>query len=294
MARQHNLGRGLDALISTDDIQTVGSSSINEIALDQIRPNPDQPRKDFDPEALAELAASIQKLGIIQPVTLRQMDDGTYQIISGERRFRASQSIGLKTIPAYIKTAQDDAVMEMALIENIQRQDLNAIETALAFQKLSEVYHLTHEQLSERLGKKRATISNYIRLLKLPAEIQMGLKDKKIDMSHARSLITVEQPGEQLKLYEDILKFGYSARQVEDLVRRQTDPSAKGTKATAKKKSKRQLTQEFSELQQQLCDRLGTKVRLKVDEDGKGSIVIPFRNEQKLEEILSSLDRLLN
>jgi len=290
MAKRHDLGRGLDALISTEDIQTVGSSSINEIELARIHPNPNQPRKDFEPEALEELAASIRQIGIIQPVTLRKMDDGSYQIISGERRYRAAKSAGLKSIPAYIKTAEDDNVMEMALIENIQREDLNAIEVALAYQKLSEVYHLTHEKLSERIGKKRATITNYLRLLKLPAEIQMGLKDKKIDMGHARALLSIDSPTAQLALYEDIVRHGYSVRQVESLARRVQE----GLPSKAQRQAgRKQATAAYSELQQLLCDKLGTKVRLTVDENGRGSINIPFKSEKKLEEIMSRLDKIL-
>ena len=179
--KRNALGRGLDALLSMDDVQTEGSSSINEIELDKIVANPNQPRREFAPEALQELADSIREIGIIQPITLRKLDDNTYQIIAGERRFRASQLAGLTTIPAYIRTADDENVMEMALIENIQREDLNAVEIALAYQHLMEEYNLTQERLSERVGKKRATITNYLRLLKLPAPIQMGLQKKHIE-----------------------------------------------------------------------------------------------------------------
>ena len=185
------LGRGLDALITMDDLRTSGSSSISEIELSKIQPNPEQPRSIFEQETLEELAASIRSIGIIQPITLKEMGDDRYMIISGERRYRASLMAGLERIPAYIRTAEDDNVVEMALIENIQREDLNAIEIALAYQKLLDNYNLTQEALSERVGKKRATIANYLRLLKLPAEIQMGLKVKKIDMGHARALIPV-------------------------------------------------------------------------------------------------------
>lgn len=288
MAKKHTLGRGLDALISTDDIRTVGSSSIEEIELDKIQANPYQPRREFNQEALDELAVSIKEIGIIQPITVRKMEDGSYQIISGERRFRASKLAGLESIPAYIKTAEDDLVMEMALIENIQREDLNAIEIALSYQKLSEVYHLTHEKLSERIGKKRTTISNYIRLLKLPAEIQMGLKNKKIDMGHARALINIESPGLQLSIYEEILQNGYSVRKVEELVRAAENP------APSDKKTVRKISGEYKELQQQLSKKFCTKVRLSIDENGKGSITIPFQSEQKLEEILVHFDKLLS
>ena len=213
------LGRGLDALITMDDLRTGGSSSISEIELSKIQPNPEQPRSIFEQETLEELAASIRSIGIIQPITLKEMGDDRYMIISGERRYRASLMAGLERIPAYIRTAEDDNVVEMALIENIQREDLNAIEIALAYQKLLDNYNLTQEALSERVGKKRATVANYLRLLKLPAEIQMGLKDKKIDMGHARALIPVEDPEVQLALYEQILEQGLSVRNVEELVR---------------------------------------------------------------------------
>ena len=202
------LGRGLDALITMDDLKTGGSSSINEIELSKIQPNPEQPRSVFEQEALDELAASIRTLGVIQPITLKEIESDKYMIISGERRYRASLAAGLTSIPAYIRTAEDDNVVEMALIENIQREDLNSIEIALAYQKLIDNYGLTQEKLSERIGKKRTTIANYLRLLKLPAEIQVGLKDKRIDMGHARALIPVDDPEVQLALYEQIIQDG--------------------------------------------------------------------------------------
>ncbi|MBR1733749.1 MAG: ParB/RepB/Spo0J family partition protein, partial [Alloprevotella sp.] len=196
------LGRGLDALIDTaDEIRTSGSSSINEVPLARIKANPDQPRHEFDPAALDELAESIRQLGIVQPITLRQMDDGTYQIIAGERRWRASRLAGLQTIPAYIRTADDEKVMQMALVENIQREDLNAIEVALAYQKLIEQYKLTQAELSEKVGKNRATVANTLRLLKLPAPVQMALRNKKIDQGHARAILGVDEPSLQLRLF---------------------------------------------------------------------------------------------
>ena len=194
------LGRGLDALISNEEVKTSGSSSINEIELDKISVNPNQPRREFDPIALQELADSIAEIGIIQPITLRKLNEDSYQIIAGERRYRASILAGLKTIPAYIRTADDENVMEMALIENIQREDLNSLEIALAYQHLIEQYELTQERLSERIGKKRTTIANYLRLLKLPAPIQVALKNKEIDMGHARALLTLEDPKNQIRI----------------------------------------------------------------------------------------------
>ena len=185
--KRNALGRGLDSLISMDDVQTGGSSAINEIPVEQIAPNPDQPRNFFDETALEELAMSIRELGIIQPLTLRKVAADSYQIISGERRYRAAKLAGLDTVPAYIRTATDTELTEMALIENIQREDLNAIEIALTFKKLIEQYKLTQERLSERIGKKRATIANFLRLLRLPAEVQLGLRDRLVDMGHARA-----------------------------------------------------------------------------------------------------------
>ena len=208
--KRNALGRGLDSLISMDDIQTGGSSAINEIDLDSISPNPEQPRTTFDEESLNELATSIRELGIIQPLTLRETADGRYQIISGERRYRAARLAGLSTVPAYIREANESELTEMALIENIQREDLNAIEIALTFKKLIEQYHLTQEQLSARIGKKRATIANFLRLIKLPAEVQLGLRDKRVDMGHARALLAVDDPKMQLKLYNEILRRGLS------------------------------------------------------------------------------------
>lgn len=290
MAKRHDLGRGLGALISTEEVQTVGSSSISEIPLSQIHPNPNQPRQEFEAEALEELAASIRQLGIIQPITLRKISEGNYQIISGERRYRASKSIGLENIPAYIKTTEDEQVMEMALIENIQREDLNAIEVALAYQKLLEVYNLTHEKLSERLGKKRATITNYLRLLKLPAIIQIGLKDKKIEMGHARALAGIEDSQWQLALYDDIVKHGLSVRKVEEIIKTNSPEALARKQSDKQAKKKAQL--EYVELQKLLSEKLGTKVKLNIDTKGKGSISIPFKSEKKLEEILACLDRI--
>ena len=212
------IGRGLDALIDTADIETQGSSNLNEIALNLIDPNPNQPRREFDEGALEELAASIREIGLVTPITLRQADNNRYQIIAGERRWRASQMAGLKSVPAYIRTVEDDSVMEMALVENIQREDLNAIEIALAYQHLAESTGMTQERISSRVGKSRTSVTNYMRLLKLPAQIQMALKNKEIDMGHARTLLSLESPSAQLKLFKDIQRNGYSVRKVEEIV----------------------------------------------------------------------------
>lgn len=282
------LGRGLDALITMDDLKTGGSSSISEIELSKIQPNPEQPRTVFEEEALDELATSIRALGVIQPITLREISPEKYMIISGERRYRASLKAGLTQIPAYIKTADDENVVEMALIENIQREDLNSIEIALAYQKLIDLYGLTQEKLSERVGKKRATIANYLRLLKLPAEIQMGLKDKKIDMGHARALVPIENPKEQLKLYERILKEGLSVRNVEEHARNAGAEESPKTK----KGKKTLLPEEYTLLQDHLSSFFQAKVKLTYNDKGKGKITIPFGSEEQLEELIGLLDKL--
>lgn len=212
------MGRGLDALISTESVRTQGSSTISEIPLDQIEPNADQPRSLFDSEALQELANSIREIGIIQPITLRQIAENRFQIIAGERRWRASQLAGKTTIPAYIRTIKDENVMEMALVENIQREDLNAIEIALAYEHLLENTGMTQEKVSERVGKSRTAITNYLRLLKLPAQVQMSLQKKEIDMGHARALLALDSPSLQLKVFKEILKNGWSVRKVEEMV----------------------------------------------------------------------------
>ena len=292
--RRNALGRGLDALFSIDEVQAEGSSSINEIDLDKISVNPNQPRRDFDPVALQELADSIAEIGIIQPITLRQVGGDEYQIIAGERRFRASQLAGLKTIPAYIRTADDENVMEMALIENIQREDLNSVEIALAYQHLIDQYGLTQERLSERVGKKRTTIANYLRLLKLPAPIQIGLQNKQIDMGHARALLTLDDPKLQVKIYEEIVQHNYSVRKVEEIVKSLSEGEAikSGGRKIAPKQAK--LPEEFNLLKQQLSGFFQTKVQLTCTEKGKGKISIPFQNEEELERIIGIFDTLKN
>ena len=286
------LGRGLDALITMDDLKTSGSSSISEIELSKIQPNPEQPRSVFEEEALEELATSIRSLGVIQPITLKELEPEKYLIISGERRYRAAQKAGLTCIPAYIRTAEDENIVEMALIENIQREDLNAIEIALAYQRLIENYGLTQEKLSERIGKKRTTIANYLRLLKLPAEIQMGLKDKRIDMGHARALISVEDPEVQLAFYEQILSDGLSVRQVEEMVRSVANGEMKNLKKNGRKSSKEALPEEFNLLREHLSSFFQTKVQLVCNKKGKGKITIPFASEEELEKLISLLDTL--
>ena len=286
------LGRGLDALISTDEIKTSGSSSINEIELDKISVNPNQPRREFDPVALQELADSITEIGIIQPITLRKLNDSTYQIIAGERRYRASIQAGLKTIPAYIRTADDENVMEMALVENIQREDLNSMEIALAYQYLMEQYDMTQEKLSERVGKKRTTIANYLRLLKLPAMIQVALKNKEIDMGHARALLALDDPKTQIRIFNELKNQNYSVRKVEEIVKALTSGESVDCGGKKIRPNNQKLSEEYTLLQKHLCNFFGTKVVLSRSSKGKGKISIPFNNEEDLERIMEILDAL--
>lgn len=292
MALKRNaLGRGLDSLISMNDIQTGGSSAINEIEIDLISPNPDQPRRSFDEETLDELAASIRELGIVQPLSLRDAGDGTYQIIAGERRWRAARIAGLTSVPAYVRTASDSEVTEMALIENIQREDLNAIEVALAFRKLIETYKLTQDRLSERIGKKRATIANHLRLLKLPAEIQLGLRDHKLDMGHARALLSVEDPKEQLKLYNLILKEGLSVRRVEELARQISRQEAPEEPAHGKVKKDNGSYESFAASLKEFSPVPVTFARTS---DGKGSVTFKFKSDEELNKFAALFEKIKN
>ena len=266
------LGRGLDALLNTDEeVQTAGSSNISEVSIEKIQPNPNQPRRDFDDDSLQELANSIRQIGIIQPITLRDMGDGTYIIIAGERRWRASQRAGLTHIPAYIRTVDDENMMEMALVENIQRQDLSALEIALAYQHLMEQYDLTQEQLSDKVGKNRATVANYLRLLKLPAPIQMALKKKEMDMGHARALLALNDPQAQLEVFNEFKKDKISVRKIEEMVKELSEGGS------VKSKEGKRIRQKGSNLS---------------SENGKGKITIPFANEEELEHIIAIIDKL--
>lgn len=290
--KRNALGRGLDSLISMDDVPARGSSAINDIALSQISPNPDQPRTTFDEDALDELATSIKELGIIQPLSLRKMGPDSYQIIAGERRYRAALRAGLTSVPAYIRTVNDTELTEMALIENIQREDLNAIEIALTFKKLIDQYNLTQERLSERIGKKRATIANFLRLLKLPAEVQLGLRDKRVDMGHARALLSIEKPSLQLKLYNEILKNGLSVRKVEELAKsynQGTEPKDNPKNSSPKN---RFSNSDFDILKKHLSATFKTPVQFSCDNNGKGKITFPFKNEDELERLITLFDAL--
>ena len=289
--KYNTLGRGLDALISTDSVRTQGSSTINEIAIDQIEANPNQPRREFAPEALQELANSIREIGIIQPITLRQIADNRFQIIAGERRWRASQLAGLKALPAYIRTIKDENVREMALVEKNQRKDLKAIDIALAYEHLLEGSGMTQEKVSERVVKSRTAITNYLRLLKLPAQVQMSLQNKTIDMGHARALLALDSPALQIKLFKEILKNGYSVRKVEELV--QALKSGEDIESGKKKiVARNQLPETFNALKNRLASFFNTKVQMTCSAKGKGKISIPFANEEELERIMNAFDKL--
>lgn len=287
------LGRGLDALISThEEVETSGSSSISEVAISQIEANPNQPRREFDEKALEELAESIRNFGIIQPITLRKLSDDRYQIIAGERRWRASQMAGLQRVPAYIRTADDENMMQMALVENIQREELNPIEVALAYQHLIERYNLKQEELSEKIGKNRATIANTLRLLKLPAQVQMAIKNRQIDKGHARALLSLADPAMQVKFFKEVVEKGYSVRQIEEMVSQiNAGEAVKSGKRTLQDK-KVLLPEEFKVLKTRLSDFFKTKVQMTCSQQGKGKISIPFDNEEELTRIIELFDRM--
>jgi len=293
MATKNVLGRGLGALIDGADIDSVKAmvDTISEVAIRDIEANPWQPRSKFDEEALEELAESIREIGIIQPITVRMLENGKFQLITGERRFRAAKKIGLKKIPAYLRVANDQNMLEMALVENIQREDLNSIEVAISYQRLIEECSLTQENLSERVGKKRSTISNYLRLLKLPAEIQIGLRDAKISMGHARALVNLEDVEDQQYVYEETVKNDLSVRKVEELVRK-LQAGVKEDESPSEKGNKEPQVKEYEELTTHLSRHFGTKVDFKRNTKGSGKIVIPFASDEELERIIAILDKL--
>ncbi len=287
------LGRGLDALISTEEVKTQGASSINDIEISKIQANPNQPRREFDPQALQELADSIRTIGLVQPITLRDMGDGSYIIIAGERRWRASQMVGMRSIPAYIRTVDDENMMEMALVENIQRENLNPMEIALAYQHLLEQYDMTQERLSERVGKSRSTVTNFLRLLKLPAGIQMALENRELDMGHARALLALNDPQLQNQVFAAIKKEGLSVRRVEEMVKSlQEGEGVKTQDGTKLKGKKTRLSSEYVELRKGLSTLFNSKVQLTCSETGRGKISIPFANESELERLMVMFDQL--
>jgi len=287
--KKQALGRGLSALLKdpSNDIQSVTDKnadkvvgSIVELDLQSIEVNPFQPRTSFNEESLRELASSIKELGVIQPITVRKLDFNKYQLVSGERRFRASKLMGLETIPAYIRIANDQESLEMALVENIQRQDLDPIEIALSYQRLLEEINVTQEELSDRVGKNRSTIANYLRLLKLDPIIQTGMRDGFISMGHGRALINIEDTNDQLDIYEKIVSNNLSVRDTEALVRNYKSP----VKTTPEKKA---LPSFAVQAKKELTDLLETTVDVKVSKSGKGQLVVPFKNKEELTRILN-------
>ena len=291
MAKKNALGRGLGALIEdADQVIRAPGASINDIDIDKIEVNPFQPRKNFDEESLRELASSIREIGIIQPITVRRLNGGTYQMITGERRYKAASMAGLNTIPAYVRTAKDENMLEMALVENIQREDLDSIEVAISYQRLLEEVGLTQENLSDRVGKKRSTISNYLRLLRLPAEIQLGIRDRLISMGHARALVNIPDPNIQIEIFQKIVKDDLSVRKVEELVRRTNN--ARGPREGTPDHAPQ--TGNYDELREHLSRFFEVEVDLKISNKGSGRIVIPFKSDQDLERILAVLDRMTN
>ncbi|MBN2484585.1 MAG: ParB/RepB/Spo0J family partition protein [Bacteroidales bacterium] len=295
MTKKNSLGRGLGALIESQETmprpepaytKQPASSGVAEINIDQIDANPYQPRTIFDEETLNELATSIKEIGIIQPVTVKLNDDGRYQLISGERRLRASKIAGLVKIPAYVRKANDENLLEMALVENIQREDLDAIEIAISYQRLLDECNLTQESLSQRVGKKRATVTNYVRLLKLPADIQIGIKERKLSMGHARALVNIEKPIDQIKLYNKIIEHDLSVRKVEELVR---ELSATKTEAPA---TENPVPKEYENLKHDLSNFFQANVEFKRSNKGDGKIVIPFKTDEDLERLIAIFDKL--
>jgi ParB family chromosome partitioning protein len=291
MTKKNALGRGLGALIEGVEKEVLERKveANQDIAIDSIDANPFQPRTSFDGQSLEELAASIKKLGIVQPLTLREAGGGRYQLIAGERRLRAARLAGLSHVPAYIRTADDQAMLELALVENIQREDLDAVEVAISFQRLIEECRLTQEQLSERVGKQRSTVANYLRLLKLPAEIQLGIKNKNVTMGHARTLVNIEDPKKQITVYYKIVDGDLSVRQAEELVR---DLQSEKSRDPEKLERKKKLNQDFAQLSEHLNKIFSAKVNFRINEQGKGKIVIPFENPEEMERILGVFDRL--
>jgi ParB family transcriptional regulator, chromosome partitioning protein len=291
MSKKNALGRGLGALIDNPQNEVEGMDkvqSVNEVDVNAIEVNPFQPRTGFDEEALAELAASIGKLGIIQPITVREIRAGRYQIITGERRWRAAIMAGLETIPAYVRTADDQGLLEMALVENIQREDLDAIEVAISYQRLIEECKITQEDLSSRVGKKRSTITNYIRLLRLPGEIQLGIKDKKLSMGHARALVNIEDKEAQIRIFHKLVDQDLSVRATEEMVRKLGQEGSSEEKSPAAES----LPREYEDLKEHLARFFETNIDFRRNNKGSGKIVIPFKSDEDLERIMGILDRI--
>ena len=298
VTKKGGLGKGLAALLqnSETDITTKESKpvgAVSEIEISQIEANPFQPRTDFDKQALQELSASIKVHGLIQPITVRKMGYDKYQIISGERRTRAAIEAGLKTIPAYIRLANDQEMLEMALIENIQRQDLNAIEVALSYKRLIDECTMTQEQVAERVGKERSTVTNYLRLLKLPGDIQAAIRDGLLSMGHARAIIGIENEAEQMRIFNEIREGNLSVRMAEELARLQKDTD-KETRAVAPAKKVKHsdglMLNDYTIHQRALSDRFNSKVTFKANEKGKGAIQIYFEDLDELQRLIDMLE----
>ncbi len=298
MAKKNALGRGLGALIEDPSSRkeerenVVQSEIINEININDIEINPFQPRSNFDEESLGELADSIKELGLIQPITVRKMDNGKFQLISGERRFRACKLAGMESLPAYTRKADDQNMLEMALVENIQREDLDSVEVAISFQRLIEECKLTQENLSERVGKKRSTISNYLRLLKLPAEIQVGIRVKKISMGHAKTLINLENTAIQLKVFDKIINNDLSVRKTEELVRSLNEKSSLNGKEPNKLLEEPTLPENLFKFWENMNQKFG-KVDFKRSNKGDGKIIISFKSDDDLDKIINALEAVL-
>lgn len=295
--KKQALGRGLSALLKdpSNDIKSIDDKNadkvignIVEININSIEVNPFQPRTNFSEESLKELASSIKELGIIQPITVRKIDFDKYQLVSGERRYRASKLVGLETIPAYIRIANDQETLEMALVENIQRQDLDPIEIALSYQRLIDEINLTQEQMSERVGKKRSTITNYLRLLKLDPIIQTGMRDGFISMGHGRALINIENQTDQLEIYEKVLGHKLSVRQTEALVRNYKEIN---DKTLIKKTKDEELPKFIKKGIKDFSEYFGHKINVKVSKNGKGTITIPFHSEEDFNRIKKLVQR---
>ncbi|MBE0650277.1 MAG: ParB/RepB/Spo0J family partition protein [Bacteroidales bacterium] len=288
------LGRGLDAILSSPDTDITSkdisgnyvAGAIAELNIDEIEANPFQPRSHFDEVMLQELAESIKSQGVVQPITVRKMGRDQYQLIAGERRLKASKIAGLKKVPSFIRVANDEQMLELALIENIHRQDLNAIEVAISYQRLMDECVLTQEQLSEKVGKSRSTITNFLRLLKLPPEIQIALRDSSITMGHARALITVEEESQQLHILKSIISDGLSVRQVEEMVRQLNNPVTKKKKVPAKS-----IPEKYQDVPSIISKALGAQISIKRNETGQGSIVISFKNDNELDKVISFFEK---
>jgi ParB family transcriptional regulator, chromosome partitioning protein len=291
MTKKNPLGRGLGALIDGVEKEVLEKKveANMQIPVDAIDANPWQPRSHFDEEALNELASSIRQLGIVQPLTVREIPGGRFQLIAGERRLRAARLAGLVNVPAYVRTADDQAMLELALVENIQREDLDAVEVAISYQRLIEECRLTQEQLSDRVGKQRSTVANYLRLLKLPAEIQLGIRNRQLSMGHARTLINIEDSKKQIEVYYKVIDEELSVRQTEEVVRHlQAVPLRDPVKSDRKKK----LNEDFLQLSNHLKTIFETDVAFRINDKGRGKIVIQFENSDQMERILSLFDKL--